>query len=467
MLTDKLKKYSENGIYPFHMPGHKRMTINPLLPYSIDITEIDGFDNLHCPNDCIKAIEDRASDIWGAKRAFLLVNGATSGILSAIRAMTEFGDKVLIARNCHKSVYNAVELCGLRADYIVPQYDNGYGIATSVNPDSVSQALEKNKDIKLVVLTSPTYEGIVSDVSSIASICKQYGARLFIDEAHGAHFPFCKDMPVTAISCGADAVVTSLHKTLPSLTQTALLLINDGNLEQKFRQNLSIFQTSSPSYVFISSIESCIDYASKADFEEYMKYLFAFYSKTGCMKNIKVLYNDKSFVNNCFDYDSGKIIISFRDTELTGAEAARILRKRYKIEVEMAYLDYIIAMTSVCDRESGFVRLSEALLELDALCSFDGKKQSTEYYDFILPPKHYSAFEIKKFTQEIVPIGDSIGKISAEYIWAYPPGIPILVPGEEITHNTINYFERLRSSGVSVYSSVNLLPDYLSVIVAD
>ena len=213
MLYDKLKSYKESGIYPFHMPGHKRkdITNDGLLPYNIDLTEIDGFDNLHNACGCIKEIEKKAEKLYCVNRALLLVNGATGGILASIRAMTDYGDKIIVARNCHKSVYNAIELCGLNPEYILPEYDENYGIFASISPQNLKTLLDKNPDTKLVIITSPTYEGIVSDIKSISDICHRYGAMLFVDEAHGAHFPFSEKFPSEAVKCGADVAVVSLH----------------------------------------------------------------------------------------------------------------------------------------------------------------------------------------------------------------------------------------------------------------
>ena len=292
MLYDKLKKYSQNKVYPFHMPGHKRQSINADLPYQLDLTEIDGFDNLHNPESCIKAVEDKAALLYNAKRAFMLVNGATCGIMSSIGALTNRGDSVLVARNCHISVYRAIKLFGLKPDYILPDYakENGanYPVFASVNPKAVKQKLSKNPNIKLLIITSPTYEGVISDIKSISKICKAHGVRLFVDEAHGAHFPFNDYFPKNAINCGADVSVVSLHKTLPSLTQTALLLTNDLSLQSKLQTELAVFQTSSPSYVLMSSVDVCLDYIAenKQAFDEYVFRLKQFEKRSKNLKNL-------------------------------------------------------------------------------------------------------------------------------------------------------------------------------------
>ena len=232
MLYDKLKKYSKSGVYPFHMPGHKRNTAlsDGTMPYGIDLTEIDGFDNLHNAEGCILEVQNLAERLYNVKKAFLLVNGATGGILSAVRAMTNRGDKVLVARNSHKSVYNALEICGLEPEYIVPAVDDEFGINCSITPLQVEKAIVKNPNTKLLIITSPTYEGVVSDIKEICRIAHLHNVMVLVDEAHGAHFPFSKSLPSEAVASGADAAVASLHKTLPSLTQTALLLTSNESL---------------------------------------------------------------------------------------------------------------------------------------------------------------------------------------------------------------------------------------------
>lgn len=467
MLYDKLKNYSKNGVYPFHMPGHKRIIINNeyTIPYEIDITEVHGFDNLHDADGCIKEIEDKSAHMYSVKRAFLLVNGATGGILSAIRAMTKYGDKIIVARNCHKSVYNAIELCGLNPVYVMPESIEKYGIYSHILPQKIEMLLSENPDAKLVIMTSPTYEGVVSDIKAISEICKKYNVKLFVDEAHGAHFPFSVRFPSESVRCGADVAVVSLHKTLPSLTQTALLLTNNPALENQLKDNLSVFETSSPSYVLMSSIENCLDYISdnKSVFYEYIHNLDDFYSESQNLKNLKILYSDEHIKQNVFDYDIGKIIISTADTTLSGIELAKILREKFKIETEMAYTNYVIAMTSLCDSKEGFNRLTKALFEIDKFCKSEHK--SSDIFNIIseIPDKAFKSSNRFDYTSEKLPIKSAKGRASLEYIWAYPPGIPLVVPGEIITEEVILTIDYLKSKKVEIYSSEKNLPDYISV----
>ena len=466
MLFDKLKDYGKSGVYPFHMPGHKRQSINGDLPYEIDLTEIDGFDNLHNPQGCIKAVEDKAQLLYNAKRAYMLVNGATCGIMSAIGALTSRGDRVLIARNCHISVYRAVKLFSLKPEYILPEYaeENGVKLPVfgSISPKLIEDKLTQNPDISLVVLTSPTYEGVVSDIKSISEICKKHDARLFVDEAHGAHFPFNKAFPESAVNCGADISVVSLHKTLPSLTQTALLLTNDTDYDSALREQLAIFQTSSPSYVLMSSVESCLDYISEnsSEFESYIKRLSEFEKSAKALNNLKLLFRED---NNVYAYDRGKLVISTIGTSISGTQLAETLRNDYKIETEMSAEDYIIAMTSVCDTDEGFERLISALKTIDS--KIKKSENTKEYIKPLLPQKTIEPFECTDKIGKVLDITDCNGKISLEDVFAYPPGIPLIVSGEIVTDDIINQVKTLADNNISVQSTLGNAPHKLKVDV--
>lgn len=467
MLYDKLKNYSKSGIYPFHMPGHKRTDITEegIIPYNIDITEIHDFDNLHSPNGVIDEIQEKAAKLYNAKNAFILINGSTGGILSAIRSMTNQGDKILMARNCHKSVYNSAELFNLNVDYIFPDTDSRYNILTSVLPCDIEDKLTKHNDeIRLVIITSPTYEGVVSDIKSISEICHKHGAKLLVDEAHGAHFPFSDSFPDEALNCGADAAVLSLHKTLPSLTQTALLIANDSELSEILAENLAVFETSSPSYILMSSIEKCLDFCenSKDKFKEYCCNLKTVRKKLENLKYLKIY--DKS--DTYFDYDISKIVISTANANISGTKLAEILRNNYQIETEMAYSDYVIAMTSVCDTEKAFDMLSDALISIDSELS---KGADTERVPLknLYTGKNFNAYELYKFNKETIPFQNSEFRTSAEYIWAYPPGIPLTVPGEIISKELINYIEYLSACKVEIMSTKGGMTNYISVVKKD
>ena len=301
-LYRKLREYGESDYYGFHMPGHKRQLGSFENPYKFDITEIDGFDDLHHPerDGVLTRAQERAAGLYGAEETHFLVGGSTAGILSAISGCTRRGGRILMARNCHRSVYHAAELGGLEAEYLYPQQIASPGINGPVLPEDVERALaekeafseqEKGQDARkaagwfqAVVITSPTYDGICSDVRAIAKICHRHEVPLIVDQAHGAHFPFSDYFPEDAVSAGADVVIHSVHKTLPSLTQTALLHIQ-GRLadRERIRHFLSVYQSSSPSYILMASIDACMELLEtkgEALFREHAQLLEIF--REGC-----------------------------------------------------------------------------------------------------------------------------------------------------------------------------------------
>lgn len=461
MLYDKLKMYSESGVYPFHMPGHKRnlMLCDGIMPYEIDLTEIDGFDNLHNAESCILEVQNLAEKLYNVKKAFLLVNGATGGILSAVRAMTDRGDKVIVARNSHKSVYNALELCGLTPKYIVPKVDKEFGINCSITPFQAEKAIRENPDAKLLIITSPTYEGAVSDIKEISRIAHLHNVSVLVDEAHGAHFPFSDSFPVEAIQCGADVAVASLHKTLPSLTQTALLLTSNEELINPLAENLAIFETSSPSYVFMSSIEKCLDFCKNTKaFDEYIIRLNSFDEKCRELKNIKVLCcgNDNIKNHNFFDFDISKITVSVKGLNINGVQLADKLRNDFKIEPEMVCSDYVLLITTVCDTDEGFARLVNALQIIDSECSV----KELNYNNLLLsqPRIALNPCDCSGKDGEFCLLEHSVDKISLEYVWAYPPGIPIVAKGEVITQEIVDTIFMQIENGINVYSTKGKVP---------
>ena len=467
-MLQKLKNYANSGAYPFHMPGHKRSLDTTDFPFSIDITEIDDFDNLHCPEGCIKEIEETAARLYHAKRAFLLVNGATGGILSAVKAMTQRGDKVIIARNCHTSVHHAAELLGLVPVYYLPDRPVGnrdYRCFGDVNPKRLEALLEQNPDIKLCVMTSPTYEGICSDVRSIADICHRHNVRLLVDEAHGAHFPFHNAFPENAISCGADCAVVSLHKTMPAMTQTALLLVNDSDLEQPMQSALALFQTSSPSYVLMSSIEYALVFSRLHPdaFDAYISRLHKLEKKLAALQRLSLLFhNREEQLKNVFAYDCGKLVIATHHADISGIQLANILRKKYKLEVEMAASEYIIAMTSVCDTDEGFERLADALLQIDSKCGYAESGNDALFFG-MLPERRFLPCECETIPSKIIPLSEAEGHIAMEDIFAYPPGSPLVVKGEILSEEMLRLLCSMTAKGVNVISGANTLPDRVSV----
>lgn len=425
-LTDKLENLSS---VPFHMPGHKRKSKFNLPSADIDITEIDGFDNLHNPNGVLLELENDITSLFESKKSFISVNGSTGGILSAISAVSKSGDKIIIARNCHKSVYNACFINRLDVRYIEPEFDEKFGIYTRVTQEAVDEAVRAYPDACAVVITSPTYEGIVSKIN-----CP---IPLIVDSAHGAHFGFAEWLPERAVG---DIVVQSLHKTLPCLTQCAVVHINNEKYINSVKKHLDIFETSSPSYILLESIDKCVDIlkSRKKLFEEYRKNLFSFYSELEKIEGISHLKND----------DLTRIVISADG--YTGSELMQILRD-FGIEAESASLSYVILISSVADERTDFDSLIYSLKSI--------KKRSKKDFSvskISLPEKAFNSFEI----EDTLPclFEEGVGKVCGEYIFAYPPGCPIIAPGEIITREIYEYIKKLYDKGINILSDSDLLP---------
>ena len=463
MLYEKLTKYAASGIYPMHMPGHKRNPgLNlPGLPYDIDITEVHGFDNLHDPRGVLRETADLAAGLYGSDKAFLLINGSTAGILSAIGAHARHGDKILMARNCHLSAYNAVALFGLKPVYIHPGTEPATGVAKSVRPEAVAAALENQPDIKLVVVTSPTFEGVISDIASIADAAHSHNVPLLVDAAHGAHLGFSPEFGGCALKAGADIVVMSLHKTLPALTQCALLHIRGGRASSdEISRLLSVFQTTSPSYVLMASIDRCLRIiASDKDrlFGDYTRNLDRLREEVSSLQNLSLLWHGPAAPPfGFFAYDPGKLVIMTTKTTLSGTAMADIMRAEHKIELEMSCAAFAVAMTGICDTEVGFERLAAALKAIDSTAQPAAAPEPG--LPAPMPTQVKTPGDALNLPGNPVAIEDAGGKMSLEYIWAYPPGIPIIAPGEVIGKSIISYIAGLIKAGVNLKSTRGLLP---------
>ena len=458
--------------YPFHMPGHKRNTdlVGRDFPYDRDITEIAGSDNLHDMSGVIKEECDRAARLWGAQKAHILVNGSTAGILAAIRAYAGHDRSVVVARNCHKSVYHGIELCRLKPTYIYPKTDPASGICASISPAEVDLALSDAPDARLVILTSPTYEGIISDIAGIARVAHARGALLLVDAAHGAHLGF-GDFAAHPITQGADIAICSLHKTLPAPTQTALALIGKSCPDPAaMTAQLAVFQTSSPSYILMEESARCIHLLQREGeklMRAWLQRLAAFKAATASLQRLKLLFG-AALPEGVFAYDPGKLVIGTRGTNLSGHALADILRDQYQIEIEMAASDYIIAMTSPADTDEGFAHLAHALCEIDHRIEADASA-----YPLHLPQLHsvYAPWQVADLPQTCVPADQADGCVCAEYVWAYPPGIPLVVPGEYVDGALLACFADLQARGTELHSTngqkPEQMPDALRVVIEE
>ena len=460
-LYKTLQHHAEQCYYPFHMPGHKggRLGIFTEILQQ-DITEIEGFDNLHQPNGILLESQKKCADIFGAEESFYLVNGSTSGILSAVLSACSEGEEIVVARNCHKSVYSALVLSGAKPVYVLPETIPQSDFLGSVSLKQVQNAVTKNT--KAVIITSPTYEGITSDIQAISDFVHKKGLLLIVDEAHGSHMKFHDFFPKTALEQCADIVIQSLHKTLPCPTQTAVLHIQ-GNIanRKRLRQALDMVQTSSPSYIFLSAIDACCDWLQKRGklaFDDYVKKLEWFYKQSEYWKNI-ILFKQ---YDDC--RDKGKLILQLPQMQMTGIELNDILMKRYHLILEMGYLSYSIAMTSPADTQKGFHMLAHAITQIDNdICNMKSKT--------ILPPIKSTLPIIKCLPREAffaqkkqIAFLESTGSVSGEFVIPYPPGIPIIAPGELITEQHIKQINMLKKANISFVGCYDNTLNHIQVL---
>lgn len=564
-LFDDLKLYNEKGIYPLHMPGHKRQMSLPGLPAMYDYTEVEGTDDLHHPDGILKESMERTAQVFGSDRTWYLVNGSTCGNLAGVSAICPLKGELIVARNCHRSVFHALELRNIIPHWVYPMYDEDYGILGSVAPEDIEKLLEKYPASRGVVITSPTYEGVVSDIASIAEVCHKHRVPLFVDEAHGAHFGLVEsaDFPDSAIHKGADLVVQSAHKTLIGLTQSAFLhLKSDYIKEQDIDRFIDIYETSSPSYPLMMSLDACTELVLNhgeeifrrwsrmlSDFDDRimgLKHLRVFshginrkaawygdsinerlLCSTTCETSnktdinpdicfdeldheIKATINTQSICkrnNTFFEFDNSKILINCRYTPLTGESLMALLRDRYHFELEMSLSDNALAMTGPGDDPDEIMRLAEVLLEIDkdidhgqfylvkeevdseivhvhsaATCSNQGnsrpldsgtehvhseesdglkknqspcaRKSSEMLYEKLLSDESRQIMTLQEAVEaegSCIKLDAAEGHISGEYIYCYPPGIPLVVPGEKLEKDLISTIKALVQTGCRLH----------------
>lgn len=476
-LYNKLRDYSKSGAYAFHMPGHKRNRMFDFCnPFEIDITEIDGFDDLNHPEGILKECMDYASVSYGTVKTFFLVNGSTSGLLTAVSAVADYGDTVIVSRNCHKSIHNAIELRGLNPRYIYHEYIDEYSAAGGIRPEDVEEMLDKNPDTKAVVIVSPTYDGVCSDVKRIADIVHRKECILIVDEAHGAHFKYNGYFPESAVSGGADIVVQSVHKTLPSFTQTGLLHVNSGRVNlDRIQKYLSIYQSSSPSYVLMAGIDNCIRWMNSDGIkvmEDYCINLKNLRERIGQLTNIKLLSEEIVDKYSVKAYDCAKIVVSLSGYD-AGHELYDMLRIKYNIQPEMCTDASVTLMTSVADTAESLECLGDALTEINSFAESEEKlnkffssylghktcvkracRKGMIFSSGMVPEEgrmKYLPSEAVEMETEETEIENSGGRIAAVYLYIYPPGIPIVVPGERICIKDISIITDYINAGLKVH----------------
>jgi len=449
-LCEKLNSLSASGVLPMHMPGHKRNAEKfpwlKSLDLTKDITEISGFDNLNDPETVFAELNERLARLRGADKSFALVNGSTGGILAAFKLCLPNGGKALISRGSHKSVYAAAETVGADLCYVVPDVIPELGAFGAVTPDKVEAELIKEQDVGLVAITSPTYEGVISDIAAIARVCHKHGVPLFVDAAHGAHFGF-GGFPEGAIRLGADIAVESLHKTLPSPTQTAVLSVKSALIDaDRARLCVSAFQSTSPSYILSAGIDACARYMEERGETEarlWYERVSALRERLNRLENLR-LYSAENL-------DPSKLVLT-----CDNGYAAMELFRAGGVELEMASDSYVIAMTGLGDTDKTLSAFYRAAEKVDKLVQ---KSRDGIITDVKLPEKRFSPRQALTLPNEPVPLRYCDGRIAAEYVWTYPPGSPIIVPGELVCAETLSASDYLRSSYGGVPASIRCVKE--------
>ena len=511
-LYEELKKYGESDFYPYHMPGHKRRTVGrmPEQVLQIDITEIDGFDNLHQAEGLLQRAQERANALYHADETFYLVNGSTGGILSAVSAVLPEGGRLLIARNCHKSVYHAAYLRHLRLSYIYPEAVPGFEFCEAVTAEQVRLALERQPDIGAVLIVSPTYEGRIADVRAIADVVHEKDIPLIVDEAHGAHLGMAEGFAPGSCTQGADLVIHSVHKTLTAMTQTALLHVNGKLVERdRLRRFLRIYQSSSPSYVLMASIDEAMDFLEKEGERRFAWFLQAYRGLVQRLEACWVLRVVPWREAQMGRQDIGKLAIY---CPVSAKLLYDMLRDSYHLQCEMVAENYCLAMFTLADGQEAYDRMEKALLEIDGMlwklqdkdkdADSEGMLQHGEspkkaVHDGIIQDavnhkgsihegeneglESYKAEFREGMPYELAPQGkaqgtpsdvapdirldlceawdkpwrreklaSAVGEVMAEFINLYPPGIPLLVPGEVLTAELYAQILAWQAEGLSV-----------------
>lgn len=449
-LYSRLKEYAAGDYYPYHMPGHKRHlggeALMPLL--NRDITEIEGFDNLHDASGILQQIQMRAAQICGAEESFYLINGSTAGILSALSAAVPEGGKLLMVRGCHKAAYHAVYLRRVDPVYLWTGVHPVFGCQLPATAEEVRQALIREHGVQAVLIVSPTYEGLTAEVAEIAEVVHTFGIPLIVDEAHGAHLGFHPYWPQSSIRQGADVVVQSLHKTLPAPTQTALLHVSGRLVDrERLRRFLCIYQSSSPSYPLMAAMEEALELTDQEGGRLFSIFQERWEGLLHCLEGctcLRILREKNS--------DAGKLAVMDSSGLYSGQALYECLLERYHLQPEMAAGSYVLAMFTVGDTEEGYERLAQALLEIDRECA---EKQAHQKLSCritkateVRPDRVLCLAEAWDGSRETVGLAQACGRISAEFVFLYPPGIPLIVPGESFGEELCEHLQQAENAGL-------------------
>lgn len=474
-IFEAIKKYVAEDTLPFHVPGHKQgRGLQEFSDFvgsrvmSVDLTCFEGTDNICNPLDVIKEAQELTAEAYGADHAFFLVNGTTSGIQAMIMSVCKPGDKIILPRNAHKSAIGGIILSGAVPIYVQPEVCPQHGIALAVTPEKVRAALEEHPDAKAVFVVNPTYYGFAPNLRAIVEIAHECGVPVLVDEAHGAHLPFHPDLPVSAIAAGADLSAASTHKLVGSLTQSSILLLQ-GELiaPERVKGVLNLSQTTSPSYILLASIDVARKQMALNGRELLAKTLeLAHYARQelGNIQGLQVLGSELVGRPGSHAWDPTKVTVNVRNLGISGFEAETILRREYRIQVELADLYNLLFLFSIGDDYQSVNRLIKAMQGLAAGHQLKNVTKIGTHLpampELVLTPQQAFCSSTK-----IVDLAASEGEIAAEMIMAYPPGIPILCPGERITAEVIEYVRILKQENCQLQGTEDPYMDKIKVLI--
>ncbi|MBS7224807.1 MAG: aminotransferase class I/II-fold pyridoxal phosphate-dependent enzyme [Clostridiaceae bacterium] len=457
-IYEALERFRKMRVVPFDVPGHKRGRGNPELTallgekcVSMDVNSMKPLDNLCHPVSVIREAEELAAEAFGAAHAFLMVGGTTSAVQSMVLSVAGRGDKIILPRNVHRSVMGAMVLCGAVPVYVNPECDDRLGIPLGMSLRAVEKAIRENPDAKAVLVNNPTYYGICSDLRGIVQLAHQNHMLCLADEAHGTHFYFGEGLPVSAMAAGADMAAVSMHKSGGSLTQSSLLLTGPAMPEGHVRQIINLTQTTSGSYLLLSSLDISRRNLALRGKEAFAKVVsMAEYARKEINEIGGYYAYSRELINgdSIFDYDVTKLSVNTLDVGLAGIEVYDLLRDEYDIQIEFGDLGNILAYLSIGDRPRELERLVSALSEVRRRFGGDGTSlMKQEYIDPVVAVSPQDAFYAAK---ESLPLRDTVGRVCSEFVMCYPPGIPILAPGERITGEILDYIEYAKEKGCSM-----------------
>ena len=457
-IYEALERFRKKRVVPFDVPGHKRGRGNPELAallgekcVGLDVNSMKPLDNLCHPVSVIREAEELAAEAFGASHAFLMVGGTTSAVQGMILSVCKAGDKIILPRNVHKSAINALVLCGAVPVYVNPEVNGDLGISLGMDIRKVEKAIEENPDAVAVLVNNPTYYGICSDLRGIVKLAHEKGMKVLADEAHGTHLYFGKGLPVNAMAAGADMAAVSMHKSGGSLTQSSLLLTGPDVHAGYVRQIINLTQTTSGSYLLMSSLD-----ISRRNLAQRGRQIFhqvadmAEYAREEINAIGGYYAFGKELVNgdSVFDFDITKLSVHTLDIGLAGIEVYDILRDEYDIQIEFGDIGNILAYLSIGDRAQEVERLVSALAEIRRRFQTDGSGLlSQEYIDPQVVTSPQDAFYADKCS---LPLRETEGKVCSEFVMCYPPGIPILAPGERITAEILDYIEYAKAKGCNM-----------------